>query len=75
MVNESGGDGLITLQSLVENAFHGIGWRAQSGEQVVHKNSFTVGGFLVNWPQFIERAEMVSDGRKKVAGRLKDNPR
>jgi hypothetical protein len=48
MVNELEMHESIALQTLIENAFHGGARRAHSGEQVVHKNSFTIRGFLVN---------------------------
>ena len=45
------------------------------GEQAVDKNSLSDRGSLVGCSQFIERTEMDGGNRKKVVGRLKDDPR
>jgi hypothetical protein len=45
------------------------------GEQAVDKNSLSDRGSQLRYSQFIERTEMDGGDRKKVVGRLKDDPR
>ncbi len=41
----------------------------------MHKNSWSDGRQVISYTQFIERTEMDGGDRKKVVGRLQDNPR